>query len=189
MTPHVYTSVLPGVDAQYRELNSLGAFQLRGFLTYGKIDRIDPTSTAEEKTRFRGYFEGNGRFQLDPVWSITASLRAATDKTVTRRYDLTNDDRLRNVVNVERITPNSYVSIAGWAFQGLRVDDHQKQIPIALPAIDARFRLGDVAGGKVEVQANSLADPADRRPGHAARLRQRCDGTCAASPHGARNWS
>ncbi len=157
ITPHVYTNVLPAVDAQYRELNSLGAYQLHGFLTYGEVDRIDPTSTAEEKTRFRGYFEGNGRFQLDPVWSVTASLRAATDKTVTRRYDLTNDDRLRNVVNVERITPDSYVSIAGWVFQGLRVDDRQKEIPIALPAIDARFRLGDVAGGKIEAQANSLS--------------------------------
>ena len=157
ITPHGYTNVLPAVDAQYRELNSLGAYQLHGFLTYGEVDRIDPTSTAEEKTRFRGYFEGNGRFQLDPVWSVTASLRAATDKTVTRRYDLTNDDRLRNVVNVERITPDSYVSIAGWAFQGLRVDDRQKEIPIALPAIDARFRLGDVAGGKIEAQANSLS--------------------------------
>ena len=157
ITPHVYTNVLPAVDAQYRELNSLGAYQLHGFLTYGEVDRIDPTSTADEKTRFRGYFEGNGRFQLDPVWSVTASLRAASDKTVTRRYDLTNDDRLRNVVNVERITPDSYVSIAGWAFQGLRVDDRQKEIPIALPAIDARFRLGDVAGGKIEAQANSLS--------------------------------
>jgi len=76
---------------------------------------------------------------------------------VTRRYDLTNDDRLRNVVNAERITPDSYISIAGWAFQGLRVDDRQKQIPIALPAIDARFRAGEIAGGNVEVQANSLS--------------------------------
>ena len=42
-------------------------------------------------------------------------MRAATDKTVTRRYDLTRDDRLRNVINVERISPNSYITIAGWA--------------------------------------------------------------------------
>src|SRR5262249_40167637 len=35
--------------------------------------------------------------------------------------------------------------------------DVQKQIPIALPAIDARVRVGDVFGGKVEVQANSLS--------------------------------
>ncbi len=157
ITPHVYTNVLPALDAQYRELNSLGAFQLHGFLTYGEVDQIDPTVTADDTKRFRGYFEGNGRFQLDPVWSITASLRAATDKTVTRRYDLTNDDRLRNVINAERITPDSYISIAGWAFQGLRVDDRQKTIPIALPAIDARFRVGDVAGGKIELQANSLS--------------------------------
>jgi LPS-assembly protein len=156
ITPHVYTGVLPAIEAKYRELNSLGAFQVSGFLTYGTIDRI--SSTAPPTARgFRGYVDANGRWQLDPAWTITASIRAASDKTVTRRYDITNDDRLRNVINAERITPNSYVSIAGWVFQGLRADDRQKQIPIALPAIDARFRLEDVAGGHVEFQANSLA--------------------------------
>lgn len=157
ITPHVYTNVLPAIEGKYRELNSLGAFQIGGFLTYGRVDQIDPSSTSRKKRRIRGYFDGNGRWQLNPAWSITTSLRAATDKTVTRRYDLTNDDRLRNVINAERITPDSYVSIAGWAFQGLRVDDRQKEIPIALPAIDARFRLAEIAGGRVEVQANSLA--------------------------------
>ena len=76
---------------------------------------------------------------------------------MTRRYDITTDDRLRSVINAERITSNFYVSIAGWAFQGLRVDDVQKQIPIALPAIDARFRIDDIAGGKAELEANSLS--------------------------------
>ncbi|MFL6830903.1 MAG: LPS-assembly protein LptD, partial [Sphingomicrobium sp.] len=62
------------------------------------------------------------------------------------------------VINVERISPNSYITIAGWAFQGLRPDDRQDRIPIALPAIDARSRLEDpVAGGKIELQANSLS--------------------------------
>ena len=55
-------------------------------------------------------------------------------------------------------TLDSYISIEGWAFQGLRSTDKQERIPIALPAIDARFRLDDpVLGGKVELQANSLA--------------------------------
>ncbi len=85
-------------------------------------------------------------------------MRVATDKTVTRRYDLTRDDRLRNFVEAERITPRGYLSIAGWAFEGLRVDDVQKQFPIALPAIDARLRLDDPwLGGKIELQGNSLA--------------------------------
>jgi LPS-assembly protein len=155
-TPHVYTAVLPAIEAKYRELNSLGAFQVSGFLTYGTIDNA-ATTTPPTAKGFRGYFDANGRWQLSPAWSITASLRAASDKTVTRRYDITNDDRLRNVINAERITPDSYISIAGWAFQGLRVDDNQKQIPFALPAIDARFRMDDIAGGRLELQANSLA--------------------------------
>ena len=40
----------------------------------------------------------------------------------------------------------------------MRVDDVQKRIPIALPALDARLRLdAPVIGGKVELQANSLS--------------------------------
>ena len=159
VTPHLYTGNLPGLSTRYRHLAEEGAFQVGGFVTYGDIDNPDfgaePETLGEE---FRGYFDANGRFQFDPYWRATGSLRYATDKTVTRRFDLTRDDRLRNVVNVERLDENSYISIAGWAFQGLRVDDVQDQLPIALPAIDARFRLDDpVMGGQVELRGNSLA--------------------------------
>jgi LPS-assembly protein len=158
VTPHVYTGVLPAIEAKYRHLDQLGAFQLGGFLTYGTIESADPDTTESEGRGVRAYVEGNGRAQIDPLWSITGAFRWASDKTVTRRYDITRDDRLRNFINAERITPDSYVTIAGWAFQGLRVDDVQRQIPIALPAIDARVRLGDnIVGGKVELQANSLS--------------------------------
>ncbi len=164
ITPHLYTGNVPAVEARYRSLNQLGAFQLGGFLTYGKIDRtVFETDRVRleqtERKAIRAYGEANGRFQLTPEWRLTASLRAATDKTVTRRYDLTNDDRLRNRVALERLSPNSYISLAGWAFQGLRIDDVQKSIPIALPALDARWRLEDVGfdGGALKLQANSLA--------------------------------
>ncbi|QIK79799.1 LPS-assembly protein LptD [Sphingomonas piscis] len=157
VTPHAYTNVLPALELKYRQLNKLGAFQIGGFGTYGHIESADLQSEEYEGHGFRGYLEGNGRAQLSPEWSITGAFRAATDKTVTRRYDITRDDRLRSFVNAERINTNSYISIAGWAFQGLRVDDRQKQMPIALPAIDARFRLQDVAGGTVELQGNSLS--------------------------------
>ena len=157
VTPHVYTSVLPVIELKYRDLTSLGAFQIGGFLTYGRIDQTDVSATEPGPRSLRGYFDANGKWQLDPYWSITTSLRIASDKTVTRRYDITNDDRLRNVINVERISSGSYISIAGWVFEGLRVDDKQKQIPIALPAIDARFRPGEIGGGQLEIDANSLA--------------------------------
>ena len=159
LTPHLYTGVLPAIEGRYRELNSLGAFQVGAFGTYGRIEDPDPDdSTPDTRSGFRGYAEGNGKFQLDPLWSITGSFRVASDKTVTRRYDITRDDRLRSVINAERIDRSSYISIAGWGFQGLRVDDDQGRIPFALPAVDARWRReAPIVGGDVELQANSLS--------------------------------
>ena len=160
ITPHVYTKKLPAIEARYRELNRDGAFQIGGFLTYGRIEELTELGEPEETGQkgIRGYFEANGKFQLSPLWSITGATRIASDKTVARRYDITEDDRLRSFVNAERISPNSYISIAGWAFEGLRVDDVQKRIPIALPAIDAHFRIDPPAlGGIIELQANSLS--------------------------------
>jgi len=159
VTPHLYTRVWPALEAKYRHLDEIGAFQVGGFLTYGRIEDTDVDDPDPNDERgIRAYAEANGKAQFDPFWSLTASLRAASDKTVTRRYDITNDDRLRNVINLERISPDTYVTVAGWAFQGLRPDDEQDRIPIALPALDARTRLDDpIAGGKVELQANSLS--------------------------------
>ncbi len=154
LTPHVYTESLPGLELKYRELNSLGAFQIGGFATYGDTNESDSGTD----NALRAYVEANGRAQFNPLWSLTGQVRRATDKTVARRYDITRDDKLRSFLNLERIDLDSYISIAAWAFQGLRETDRQKQIPIALPAIDARFRLTPPAiGGRMELQANSLA--------------------------------
>jgi LPS-assembly protein len=158
LTPHVYTGVLPMLEGEYRQVTSLGAFQLHGYVTYGQVNPLVVTSTAQGPDRFRAYLQGNGRFQLDPFWTVTASAQYTTDKTFMRRYDISRDVRLRSFVRAERIDTDSYISIAGWAFQGLRVTDRGGQQPFALPAIDARWRLPEkVFGGRVEVQANSLA--------------------------------
>ncbi|MBB3763612.1 LPS-assembly protein LptD [Sphingomicrobium lutaoense] len=159
VSPTLFTDRIPAVEARYRHLTETGAYQVGAFVTYGDIDNpdVDDPNPVLERD-IRAYFEANGRFQFDPYWRLTGSARLATDKTVTRRYDITRDDRLRSFAMAERIDSDSYVSIAGWAFQGLRVDDVQDRIPVALPAIDARWRLDDpVAGGRVELQANSLA--------------------------------
>lgn len=159
ITPHVYTQVLPALEARYRQLTRFGAFQLGGFVTYGSRIPIDPAAPALVANEgVRAYLEGNGRFQLSPSWSVTGSLRYVTDRTFLRRYDISRDSRLRSFVDAERITPDSYISLAGWAFEGLRITDRDGQQPIALPAIDARWRFADpVWDGRIEVQLNSLA--------------------------------
>jgi LPS-assembly protein len=159
VTPHFYTGVLPMLEADYRQLTSLGAFDLHGYLTYGSRLQLDPLAPAGSAAKsIRGYIEGTGRLVLSPTWTVTVAGRYASDRTFMRRYDITHDDRLRSVVEAERITADSYISIAGWAFEGLRLTDVAGVQPIALPAIDARWRIADpILGGGIELQANSLS--------------------------------
>jgi LPS-assembly protein len=154
---YVFSGVAPMASAKWRHLTDKGAYQISGFLTAS--DRLtDFTGGQSFQNRPRGYIEGNGRFQFSPEWSLTGSVRLASDRTFLRRYDLSRDDRLRSTINLERITDNSYFSLAGWATQTLRINAQQGQIPLALPALDFRQRLADpVLGGNIELQVNSLA--------------------------------
>lgn len=153
----VYTSVAPMATAQWRHLMDKGAYQITGYATASR--RIaDLTGVPTTESGLRGYISANGRFQFNPEWSVTGSVRVASDRTFLRRYDISRDDRLRSTFNVERIDDKSYLSIAGWATQTLRINAEQGQIPIALPAIDYRRLVDDpVLGGGIELQANSLA--------------------------------
>lgn len=157
LTGNVYTDAVPMLSAQYRQLNQTGAFQVSAYGTYStRIPLNSTVPTAQEE--LRGYLFANGRWQLDPNWSFTGSLRVASDRTFLRRYDITREDRLRSTFNIERIDADSYLSLSGWATQALLIQQDQKQVPLALPLLDYRVRLRNtVAGGKVSLQANTLA--------------------------------
>ncbi|MFM5886514.1 MAG: LPS-assembly protein LptD, partial [Novosphingobium sp.] len=142
LSGYVYTKAAPMVSGTYRQLASKGAFQITGYATYGSRIPIGSTATTSQKD-FRGYFAANGKFQFDPYWSLTFSGRVASDRTFLRRYDISRDDRLRSMVDLERIDDKSYLSLAGWATQTLRVGDSQGQVPVALPVLDYRRRLAD----------------------------------------------
>ena len=157
LSGYVYTEAAPMVSAQYRELTDKGAYQVTGYLTYGTRIPLGAAVETEEKD-FRGYLFANGRFQLDPNWSLSGSARIASDRTFLRRYDISRDDRLRSTVNLERIDSDSYLSIAGWVTQAVLVPQPQGLVPVALPVIDYRRRIDDpLLGGTLELQANSLA--------------------------------
>jgi LPS-assembly protein len=157
LSGYLYTKTAPMVSGQYRALTDKGAYQITGYFTYGTRIPVGSTIPTTQKD-WRAYLDANGRFQLDPYWSVTGSLRLATDRTFLRRYDISRDDRLRSTLNVERIDDHSYFSIAGWYTQVLLTDQKQGLVPIALPEIDYRRRLADpVLGGTIQLQLNSLA--------------------------------
>jgi len=158
VTGYVFTQALPMVAARYRALLDQGAFQITGYATRSRRTPVGGAIANTSVTDFRGYLAANGRLQFSPEWSLTASVRAASDRTFLRRYDINRDDRLRSMVDLERIGNTTYFSLSGWATQTMRTGDRQGLVPVALPVLDWRKRVADpVLGGRIELQANSLA--------------------------------
>ncbi len=159
ITPHVFSSVLPMLQAEYSALGDNGAFRLTGYATASRrSDDLVSSDQTDTQMAFRGYLDGVARYQLSPQWSISGSLRVTTDRTFLRRYDISRDDRLRSTASIERIDDNSYFAVTGWAVQTLRANDPQGMQPIALPEIDYRKRFDDgVLGGRFQMQLNTLA--------------------------------
>jgi LPS-assembly protein len=159
ITPHVFSTVLPMLQGEYQALQSNGAFRITAYATASRrsddlTQSLTPLSTEQA---FRGYLDGVARFQLSPNWSIAGSIRAATDRTFLRRYDISRDDRLRSTISAERIDANSYFALTGWVVQTLRLNDRQGLQPVALPELDYRLRFDDgLVGGRVTAQVNSL---------------------------------
>jgi LPS-assembly protein len=160
LSPHLYSGALPMLEAHYRRLLGTGGFQVKGYLTSAErlpADVIDPRPD-QDRQSLSGAIEASGRFQPDPLWTLQGSIRVATDRSFLRRYEISDDDRLRSMVSAERIDDASYLSISGAAFQILRFSDANEGQALALPAIAYRRRLADpIAGGTVDVEANLLS--------------------------------
>lgn len=159
VTPMLFTATAPMLKTDFSALTDHGAYRIGGYVTASRrSDDLQSATPVPTENALRGYVDGVARFQLTPNWSLSGSLRYASDKTFLRRYDISRDARLRSNVSLERISQNAYFAINGWYVQTLRVNDRQGLQPIALPEIDWRYRFDDgILGGKVQLQANSLA--------------------------------
>lgn len=156
VAPTLYTEVAPSLSAEYRQVLAAGAFQIGGIATLSSVERFEAgeriSSSAE---KFRGYLYGNGAFQHSEEWRSEFAVRATTDDSFLRRYEISRDTSLRNFARTQKHTASSFFSVGGWAFQGLALDDDQGLIPLALPIVDYTYRPGMVAGGRVSLDASS----------------------------------
>jgi len=156
ITPFLFTASPPALQVEYRQLTKTGAFDVSLFgtnATHTPIAVANGTPVEE----FRGYLDATGRFQLSPEWNVHGSIRLATDRTLLSNYELSQDDRLRSNITLERIGPTSYFSLSGWGVETLRPLDSQGLTPIALPEIDYRKRMDAVLSGNLDIQFNTLA--------------------------------
>ncbi|MAM37278.1 MAG: organic solvent tolerance protein [Erythrobacter sp.] len=158
LSGYVFSKTAPMVSAQWRHLTGKGAYQITGYATHSRrISNFTGEETSSQADP-RGYVFANGKFQFTPKWSLTSSLRLATDKTFLRRYDISRDDRLRSHLSLERMDADSYFAVEGWATQTLRLNQDQDTVPVALPLVDYRRRLAEpVLDGQIDLQLNTMA--------------------------------
>lgn len=160
LTPTIYTDANPVLGFEGRHLFDGGPVRIGAIGTWAnRLDAIDSNgSQMAEDEKIRGYVFANGQLQHDSRWRSTFGVRWTTDDTFLRRYDISRDDSLRNFYTLERFGSDSYLTVEGWAFQGLRVTDRPGITPVALPLIDFQWRPeSTLLGGRTQIRANSLA--------------------------------
>jgi LPS-assembly protein len=159
LTPWFYTATNPALAFQARRLLKDGPIQLDGMVTFSRRFDLAPDGITEiaKPESVRGYLGVRGRLQHSARWRSVFSVRLTSDDTFNRRYGLGFDDVMRSTYALERVTDESWLSIATWYFQGLRATDRRGEMPLVLPQVDFDWRPQTlIAGGHVRLGANSL---------------------------------
>ncbi|MDP1912631.1 LPS-assembly protein LptD [Brevundimonas sp.] len=189
ISPQVNTDVAPLLNLQWRRRFADGMIVARGGYTYersfGDFD-LDGDGDAESNVKYgdrtsRSYFLSHGRFDPDGPWRWGFTAERVSDKTLFDRYDVRDpyqdnglyygdQRRLITQLYAERQTARSYVSVAAFALQSLRVTrfdpvtpalngfEADGALPIVAPLIEARWEPdGPILGGRLRLRGSAVS--------------------------------
>ena len=194
ISPQINTSVAPLLNLQWRRRFAEGSIVARGGYTYernfGDFD-LNGDGDYESNVRFgdeehRSYLLSHGEFDPQGPWRFGFTAERTSDKTLFDRYDVRDPyqdnglyygDRRRLISQIyaERQTDRSYVSVAAFSIQSLRLDpayedndfrdasgfkvfENDDTLPLVAPLIDARWEpAGPVFGGRLRVKGSAVS--------------------------------
>jgi len=194
ISPQINTEVAPLLNLQWRRRFANGMIVARGGYTYernfGDFD-LDGDGDYESNVRFgdrehRSYLLSHGEFDPDGPWRFGFTAERTSDKTLFDRYDVRSPyqdnglyygDRRRLISQIyaEHQTDRSYVSVAAFAIQSLRVDprfadtdfrdpdgykvfEDDSDLPMVAPLIDARWEPHElVLGGRLRLKGSAVS--------------------------------
>ena len=189
ISPQINSRVAPLLNLQWRRRFADGTVVLRGGYTYernfGDFD-LDGDGDAESNVKFgdrtsRSYFLGHGRFDPEGPWRWGFTAERTSDKTLFDRYDVRDpyqdnglyygdQRRLISQIYTEHQTDRSYVSVAAFALQSLRVArfdpvtpalnefEPDGALPIVAPLVEARWEPeGPVVGGRLRLRGSAVS--------------------------------
>jgi LPS-assembly protein len=189
ISPQFNTRVLPFLNLQWRRRFADGIIVARGGYTYasnfGDFD-LDGDGDAESNVDFgdrtsRSYFLGHGRFDPAGPWRWGFTAERTSDKTLFDRYDVQDpyqdnglyygdQRRLISQLYAERQTARSYLSVAAFSIQSLRVAqfndvtpalnvfESDDVLPLVAPLIDARWEpTRAILGGRLRLKGSAVS--------------------------------
>ena len=189
ISPQLNSRVAPLLNLQWRRRFADGTVVLRGGYTYernfGDFD-LDRDGDAESNVKFgdrtsRSYFLGHGRFDPAGPWRWGFTAERTSDKTLFDRYDVRDpyqdnglyygdQRRLISQIYAEHQTARSYVSVAAFTLQSLRVAqfdpvtpalnvfERDGALPVVAPLVEARWEPdGPVLGGRLRLRGSAVS--------------------------------
>lgn len=194
ISPQLNTDVAPLLNLQWRRRFGDGTVVVRGGYTYernfGDFD-LDGDGDPETNVRFgdrtsRSYLLGYGRFDPEGPWRWGFTAEQTSDKTLFDRYDVRDpyqdnglyygdQRRLISQVYAERQTDRSYLSVAAFRIQSLRLDprfaatdfrdadgfkvfEDEGTLPLVAPLVEARWEpSGPVFGGRLRLRGSAAS--------------------------------
>ncbi|CAN5162293.1 LPS-assembly protein LptD [soil metagenome] len=194
ISPQINADVAPFLNLQWRRRFADAMIVARGGYTYarnfGDFDR-DGDGDTEGNVNFgdltsRSYLLAFGRYDPAGPWRGGFTAERVSDKSLFDRYDIRNpyqdnglyygdQRRLISQLYAERQTDRSYLSIAAFSIQSLRLDprfadtdfrdeegykvfENDNTLPIVAPLVDARWEpSGQVLGGRLRLKASAVS--------------------------------
>ena len=186
ISPQLNTDVAPLLNLQYRRRFTYGTVVARTGYTYdenfGDFDANgDNVPDIPISAEHRSYLLAWGRFDPRGPWRGGFTAERTSDKTLFDRYDIRDPyqdnglyygDRRRLIsqIYLERQTPRSYLSIAAFDIQSLRVAvpnvdapglnifESDDSLPFVAPLIEARWEpAGPVLGGRLRLRGTAVS--------------------------------